>query len=247
MSKITTAKIVLVVSVFTLVIGGATGYYITKKINGDNPVKDITDKAVETIVNYKPEEEESLTVVRLEESIKDAQELVTLKYCYKDVAIYEQSKKIKGTTIPLTTDRFLYTYTGEIKAGIDLEKIKIELDEQNKKIMVLLPSPEILSHTINPTGEEYDVKNSIFTEINLQKYEKEKDELKKEQETSLKLNSEFMNQVTDNAKLILQNLMTVADTEHKYTVVFYDNSDEFANAVTELDASSQEELNSSIE
>merc|ERR1712232_604284 len=98
-------------------------------------------------------------------------ELTTLKYHYKNVASFENSQQLQGMTIPFTTKSFLYTYEGEIHAGVDLDEAKVKVDNQAKKITISLPETKVLSHDIDEDSVMfYDEKNSIFNPLELEDY-----------------------------------------------------------------------------
>lgn len=123
------------------------------------------------ISNLKSKEKISISSETVESSLKEAKELTTLKYNYKNVASYENSQEFHGITLPFTTKKFLYTYQGEINAGVDLDKAKVDVNEASKIISVTLPQASILSHDIDENSfMVYDEKNSIFNPLKLEDY-----------------------------------------------------------------------------
>ena len=123
------------------------------------------------ISNLKSKEKISISSETVESSLKEAKELTTLKYNYKNVASYENSQEFHGITLPFTTKKFLYTYQGEINAGVDLDKAKVDVNEASKIINVTLPQASILSHDIDENSVMvYDEKNSIFNPLKLEDY-----------------------------------------------------------------------------
>lgn len=123
------------------------------------------------ISNLKSKEKISISSETVESSLKEAKELTTLKYNYKNVASYENSQEFHGITLPFTTKKFLYTYQGEINAGVDLDKARVDVNEASKIISVTLPQASILSHDIDENSVMvYDQKNSIFNPLKLEDY-----------------------------------------------------------------------------
>lgn len=123
------------------------------------------------ISNLKSKEKISISSETVESSLKEAKELTTLKYNYKNVASYENSQEFHGITLPFTTKKFLYTYQGEINAGVDLDKAIVDVNEASKIINVTLPQASILSHDIDENSVMvYDEKNSIFNPLKLEDY-----------------------------------------------------------------------------
>ncbi|WP_262122091.1 DUF4230 domain-containing protein [Anaerococcus sp. Marseille-Q5996] len=120
---------------------------------------------------FDVEEETKISSETVESALKEAKELTTLKYHYKNIASFENSQQFQGMTIPFTKKSFLYTYEGEIHAGVDLEQAKININEEAKTINVTLPETKILSHDIDENSVMvYDEKNSIFNPLEMKDY-----------------------------------------------------------------------------
>ena len=120
---------------------------------------------------FDVEEETKISSETVESALKEAKELTTLKYHYKNIASFENSQQFQGMTIPFTKKSFLYTYEGEIHAGVDLEQAKVNINEDAKTINVTLPETKILSHDINENSVMvYDEKNSIFNPLEMKDY-----------------------------------------------------------------------------
>ena len=120
---------------------------------------------------FDVEEETKISSETVESALKEAKELTTLKYHYKNIASFENSQQFQGMTIPFTKKSFLYTYEGEIHAGVDLEQAKVNINEEAKIINVTLPETKILSHDIDENSVMvYDEKNSIFNPLEMKDY-----------------------------------------------------------------------------
>jgi len=112
-------------------------------------------------------------------------EYVSLAYQYTSVVKDINSKDIKGWTIPFTTRKYIFTYDGKIKLGIDGKQIRVEVPEEEKKevgavnagtgegninptIRILLPPIKILSHEIMEDSiEVFEQSQTIFNEIKI--------------------------------------------------------------------------------
>lgn len=93
-------------------------------------------------------------------------ELATMEYLFTDAAKFSDSKQIKSWNIPFTEKSFLLKWSGVIKAGVNLDLVSITVDKADKKIVVLVPSAEILSYQIdNDSVEVLDEKDNIFNNI----------------------------------------------------------------------------------
>ena len=165
--------------------------------------------------------DEALTTITLEEILKPASELVSMKYSYTDADIYEQSKSAFGVKVPFTTDKVVFTYSEVISAGIDISEVKYDIDDASKRITITLPEPQILSHQMDEKSFKFfDVQNSIFTETSLENYSELMSELKATKENQLLEDATFFDSVTENTQNVLKDFLTVSDKTKDYTVIF---------------------------
>ena len=71
--------------------------------------------------------------------------------------------------MPFTTSKFILTYDGVIKAGVDVSKAKIEAT--GGSITVTLPEAQVLSHEIDESSVKvFDEKTSIFNQFTVEDY-----------------------------------------------------------------------------
>lgn len=104
----------------------------------------------------------------LHSQVAEISELATVEYMFTDAAKYSDSKQIKNWNIPFTQKSFIMKWSGTIKAGIDLEKIAVRVENNDKKIIITVPNAEILSYEIDQDSVEVlDEKNNIFNKISV--------------------------------------------------------------------------------
>jgi len=132
-------------------------------------------------------EKTEITSTEIKSQIVGLNELATLSYEYTNVGSFENSISVFGYQLPLTTKKFILTYDGRVKMGVDLDDVSVEV--KDNKVYITVPSAQILSNEIfQDSFEIYDEKNSIFNSFELEDYstfevsEKEKvvDKIKKE-------------------------------------------------------------------
>lgn len=175
------------------------------------------------ISNLKSKEKISISSETVESSLKEAKELTTLKYNYKNVASYENSQEFHGITLPFTTKKFLYTYQGEINAGVDLDKAKVDVNEASKIISVTLPQASILSHDIDENSVMvYDEKNSIFNPLKLEEYSdfRKEEEAKVEKEAIDKGLLEEAKEKSEKAVKELLDINPIISKEYTINIKF---------------------------
>lgn len=194
-----------------LLAGGCTcgGMLAGARLKTEKPPKEII-KEVNTVDS-----------VTLEEILAPASELVTLKYTYTDLDIFENHVEMFGVKVPFSSDKIVFTYTGTVSAGIELADVKYKIDDEHKVIYLTLPQPKLFSHEMNEDDfMYYDVMNSIMTETKMEDYTRLISELKAEQEQKLAADGEFYQSVTDNAKEVLTSFLTLSDNTKDYTVIY---------------------------
>ena len=146
--------------VLALLLAGFGGFFMAKHIFEDRVVIETVEK--ERIV----EKELEITGEMIREEIRAIGELATEEYAYTEVETYDESKSFKGIEIPFTQSKFIFSYDGTIKAGIDFTQITVEKDDKKKEVVITLPEVKILSSEIDEKSFElYDEKNSIFNPI----------------------------------------------------------------------------------
>lgn len=110
-----------------------------------------------------------LDAVVLENRLSAISELASVSWSYTNMAQFESSSEFYGVTLPFTTKKFILTYDGEIKAGVDLAKAQVSVS--GTEVTVRLPDPEILSHQIDEGSVEvFDEKTSIFNPFTVEDF-----------------------------------------------------------------------------
>lgn len=114
-------------------------------------------------------ERQELSAGVVQSQITEIAELATVTYSYTELGQYESSKEFYGTKVPFTTNKFILTYDGVIKAGVDVGKAQIE--EKGGTITVRLPQAQVISHEIDENSVKvFDEKTSIFNQFTVEDY-----------------------------------------------------------------------------
>lgn len=117
----------------------------------------------------KSEMEPEITSSLIYNKLVSAKELTTLKYHYTNMGHFENQNTFYGYKVPFTSKEFIVSYEGLINAGIDLNKMKVDVGD--KSIEVRIPAAEILSHEIYEDSlKVYDERESIFNRIDIEDY-----------------------------------------------------------------------------
>ena len=179
--------IIVLIAICGLLVGA--GYMLGKRLSADN-------------------QQDELSAVVLQNQIANIKELGTVTYEYTELGQFESSKDFYGTKIPFTTSKFIITYDGTIKAGIDMNLASVEIDEITQKVEIVVPAAKILSHEIHEESVKvFDEKNSIFNALTVADYASFYADQKKEVESKAKTQG-LLSQARTQAKLAVQELVT---------------------------------------
>ena len=122
--------------------------------------------------------------------------------------------------IPFTETRKIFSYDIEVDAGVDFNKIKYDVDNDNKQIKIKTPHAKIYKAKINADSfRAYLDSDSIFTKINMSEHN---DSLKKMEEQAVK-DAEANNMLRladENAKNIIRGLVNSNEEFKEYNVLF---------------------------
>ena len=155
-----------------------------------------------------------ISAIVLQNKISAMSELAVVTYTYTELGQYESSKEFYGVKMPFTTNRFLLTYDGVIKAGIDMTEVKVDVDQSVKTVTVTLPQAEILSHEIDEDSVKiYDEKTSIFNAFTIEDYTSFYADQKKTVEKKARdkgLMSEAQTQAENAVRQLLDPVLTAA-------------------------------------
>ena len=149
----------------------------------------------------RSEMEPEITSSLIYNKLVSAKELTTLKYHYTNMGHFENQNTFYGYKVPFTSKEFIVSYEGLINAGIDLNKMKVDVGD--KSIEVRIPAAEILSHEIYEDSlKVYDERESIFNRIDIEDY----NDFSKDQKSEIE------------KKAIKKGLLKEADEESKRAV-----------------------------
>ena len=105
-----------------------------------------------------------ITSAMIDAQLHTSKELVSAKYMYTAVGMFENSKEIFGLSVPGTTKKVIVKFDGTILAGIDLSDVHSNV--QGKSVTITLPQPYIISHEVDEDSVSYlNEKESMFNKL----------------------------------------------------------------------------------
>ena len=180
---------------------------------------EIDELSEPTAVYIEATKEVSLDLIKAE--IFDIGELATVEYFYTDAGKFEDPKQLFGVNVPFTTKSFIAKWDGVIKAGVEIEKIIVEVNDASKEIIVHMPKAVILSHEIEEDSiETLDEKDGLFNPVKVEDV-REFDKISKEAMEERAIENGILSKAIENAKEIIEKLVNNdVVQEQEYVIMF---------------------------
>ena len=140
--------LVLAIAIFAWKTGQRDG-----ESKGEDNAQKLQQELEEWKAKYKEMEEHpvmvepitpEISMSEIQQEIRQLGELATVEYFYTNAARFSDGKTLWG--IRLSEKSFVLKWDGTIKAGIDVNEIGIEPQEESRVLTVKLPADRILSH-----------------------------------------------------------------------------------------------------
>lgn len=158
-----------------------------------------------------------ITSTALTQQLQEANELTSMEYNYTKVGKFENSLTLNGWQIPLTKKSFLLTYSGKLKAGVDMSLAQVSVD--GSVITISLPEVKVLSNVIDESSiEVYDETKNIFNPISIEDYTVFATQQKERVEDEAIENGLLSEAATKAQAAIRQLLQMVPSVTEKYTI-----------------------------
>ena len=161
-----------------------------------------------------------ITSAFVEQQISEIAELATLHHHYRKNANYQDAKKLlkymPDWRINKSIKEFMLIYQGDVKLGYDLKDIKINVEPITKTILIYLPEPKILSHSIDfESIEVFWEKKGWFNDIKFEDFKQFfiAEQKKYEEENSEELKRRAREHAKQIIRLYLGSIVKFADPE----------------------------------
>ena len=164
--------------------------------------------------------EKKITAEVIRENLQDVGILTTEEYYFTEVISYSKVKKLWKIELGITESTYLISYDGVVTAGIDFTAVDVQKDDEQKRILIILPESEILSVDIDPESFQlYSEKEGLGNPVSVTDYNQSLVEM--EQNARQKaLDRGILARANANArKLVGQLIAGLADPE-EYTIDF---------------------------
>lgn len=159
----------------------------------------------------------------IKEEILEIGELATVEYFFTEVGTVDGQKDIKiiksTVPVPFTKKTAVVSMDGTLKAGVDLKKVDILVDEDSKSITVKIPEAKILSVELDEDSMQvHQEEESIWGQLTLSDNSSLRSEIKDEaikKATDHGLLSQAHDLAGKYIKYLIESVPSVKDT---YTI-----------------------------
>lgn len=162
----------------------------------------------------------------LKSSLNDMGFLITSEYNYTHAETYEKSRQFFKIIkeVPGTKAKFVYSCDGIISAGVNFEKINLEIKETENKIFinVFIPQAEIHSSELDLNSfKMLDEERNIFNPITVEEVKDSFNNIKNYEEKKAKERG-LLKKAESNAKILIENFLKSNIKDKKYEIKFED-------------------------
>ena len=147
-------------------------------------------------------------------------ELATQAGFFTSVQVIENARDVFGVSIPFTAKKYVYSYDGIIKAGLDFQGIDISVDDIQKKIAVTIPETQVFSIEIDPDSFVlYHEGGSVFNALKMDEVNLAEKALK-DAIRQRAIDNGLLDEAKSNAELVIRGFLSGTYNLQEYTVDF---------------------------
>lgn len=152
--------------------------------------------------------------------LKDVGELATQSGYFTVVNVIDDSVELWGWTLPFTKSKYIFSYDGTVKAGLDFSQLEYKVNELTKEIEVVLPEVKILSVELQEDSLEiYDESRNVFTPLGLSDIQEARLTMVDEIQNRA-LENGLLEQATINAEKLISGFLSGQYDPNEYYVSF---------------------------
>ncbi len=165
------------------------------------------------------EVEKTISTEMISERLQDMGMLVTEEYVFTEVVSFSSVKKLWEIELGFTESGYVASYDGVVTAGLDFTQIRLEKDDELRRITVYLPRTKILNIDIDPTSFQlYSEKEGLWNRISVTDYNNSLIEME-ETAREKALAKGILERAGSNARLLIENLIRSLIDDPEYDIL----------------------------
>ena len=156
----------------------------------------------------------------VEFGLKSIGELATQAGYFTSVQTINGSRDVFGVTVPFTQSKYIYSYDGVVKAGINFNEVQVSLNDINNIMTVTIPAPYIIDVTVDEDSlVVYDESKNIFSPLKLNEV-RESISIMKQEVTEKAISNGILINAKNNAELLITGFLQGSFPQETYTINF---------------------------
>lgn len=160
----------------------------------------------------------SRRIVRL--GLSDIGMLETQAAYFTNVQTIRKARDVWGWKVPFTSSKYIFSYDGVVRAGVNFELIDVRPDPLTQTIRVTLPEAEIIDISIDQDSLElYDESKNIFSPLKVADLNNALIEMEEEAREQA-IGNGILDAARANAVTLVTNFLAASYDMNIYTVVF---------------------------
>lgn len=209
--------------ILAIIIGIISFIYYKGYNNAENKyleeIASLKEELADRVIVYE-EVSTEIDMSIIEEQIHNIGELATVEYLYTDAGRFSDVNQLFGKDISITEKSFIAKWDGTIKAGIDIENVKITYNKIKKTITVDIPKAKIISHELDENSiETLDQKDGLFNPVKVEDVRVFDAESKAAMEERAIKNG-LLEKAEENAQNIIENMLLANPELKDYKIEF---------------------------
>jgi len=139
---------------------------------------------------------------------------------FTNVQTIEKARDIWGWTVPFTSSKYIFSYDGVVRAGINFEDVGVRVDELTHTVHITLPEVEITDISIDPNSLKlYDESKNIFSPLKLDDVNNSLLKVEEEAEKQA-IGNRILESAQENAKTLITGLLASSYDMNIYTIEY---------------------------
>lgn len=150
--------------------------------------------------------------------LREIGELATQAGYFTSVQVIQDAKDFFGISLPFTEKKYVFSYDGTVKAGVDFKKIGMEI--AGNEIHVRIPEAEIFGVQVDP--ESYTIYyegESIFNKLKIEDVNEAQKALEEEVREKAVANG-ILENAMNNARMLITGYLSAIYDLNEYSIVF---------------------------